>query len=199
MTWIVSPAYAEEAAHGVTADAAQTEAHAGAAAGAHESSFPPFDASNFPSQLLWLAIVFIALYRVMDKRIIPQISGILTARSERIRNDIEEAEAARAKTDKAIADYEAGLAAAKARAGAIAAGTRAEVAKAIERRRQAAEASLTEKLQLAERHIDDVKRAAVSQVTDIALDTTEAVVGELLGPVASRTEIAAAVAAAEKR
>lgn len=194
MSWIISPAFAEEApAEGTAA----TLAHGGAAEGGHEGSFPPFDSSTFPSQLFWLAIVFAVLYRLMEKRIIPQISGIIAARAERLSSDLGEAEAARAKTDAAISEYEAALAAAKARAGAVAARARGEAAKAADRRRAAAEAQLQQKLTTAEIHIDDVKKVAMAQVSAIAADTTEAVIEQLIGPVA-KAEVTAAVAVAEK-
>lgn len=196
MTWFISQANAQEQAtvptEGAHApDAVATVAHEG---GEHGGTFPPFDPSTFPSQLFWLAIVFIALYVMMSKKVIPQIAGILEARAARIASDLVEAEKAKAETDAAIASYEAALAAARAKANAIAHETRTRVSHEIDGRRHAAEALLSDKLADTEKHIDDVKRIALDHVATIATETTEAVVEALMGRI-SRDEAVAAVAA----
>lgn len=198
MSWFISQANAQEPAivpaedgHVPTDTAGTTVAHGG---GEHGGTFPPFDPSTFPSQLFWLAIVFIALYVLMAKKVIPQIAGILEARAAKIAADLVEAEKAKADTDAAIASYEASLAAARNKANAIAHETRSKVAREIDGRRHAAEAQLTAKLSDTEKHIADVKRIALDHVSTIATETTEAVVEALVGKV-SRDEAAAAVAA----
>lgn len=198
MSWFISQANAQEPAvvapadgHAPTEAAGTTVAHEG---GEHGGTFPPFDPSTFPSQLFWLAIVFIALYVLMAKKVIPQIGGILEARSAKIAADLAEAEKAKAETDAAIASYEASLAAARNKANAIAHETRSKVAHEIDGRRHAAEAQLAAKLADTEKHIADVKKIALDHVSTIATETTEAVVEALVGKV-GRDEAAAAVAA----
>ncbi len=198
MSWFISQANAQEPAivpaedgHAPMDAVGATVAHEG---GGHGGAFPPFDPSTFPSQLFWLAIVFIALYVLMAKKVIPQIAGILDARAAKIAGDLVEAEKAKADTDAAIASYEASLAAARNKANAIAHETRSKVAHEIDGRRHAAEAQLAAKLTDTEKHIEDVKRIALEHVSTIATETTEAVVEALVGKV-SRDEAVAAVAA----
>ncbi|MBS1166814.1 MAG: atpF2 [Proteobacteria bacterium] len=198
MSWFISQANAQQpAAVPAVGGSAPTEAtgttvaHGG---GEHGGTFPPFDPSTFPSQLFWLAIVFIALYVMMAKKVIPQIGGIFEARAAKIAGDLVEAEKAKAETDAAIVSYEASLAAARNKANAIAHDTRSRVAHEIDGRRHAAEAQLAAKLSETERHIADVKNIALDHVSTIAVETTEAVVEALVGKV-GRDEAAAAVAA----
>ncbi len=198
MSWFISQANAQEPAsvpadggHAPTEATGTTVAHEG---GEHGGTFPPFDPSTFPSQLFWLAIVFIALYVLMAKKVIPQISAILETRAAKIASDIVSAEKAKAETDAAIASYEASLAAARNKANAIAHETRSKVAHEIDGRRHEAEAQLNAKLADTERHINDVKKIALDHVATIATETTEAVVEALIGRV-GRDEAAAAVAA----
>ncbi len=198
MTWFISQANAQESVtvpaeggHAPTEATGTTVAHEG---GEHGGTFPPFDPSTFPSQLFWLALVFIALYVLMAKKVIPQIGGILEMRAAKIAGDLVEAEKAKAETDAAIVSYEAALAAARSKANAIAHDTRSKVAHEIDGRRHAAEAQLTAKLADTEKHIADVKNMALEHVSAIATETTEAVVEALIGRV-GRDEAAAAVAA----
>ena len=198
MSWFINQANAQQPAlvpaeggHVPTDAAGTTVAHQG---GEHGGGFPPFDPSTFPSQLFWLAIVFIALYVMMAKKIVPQLNGIFEARAAKIAGDLVEAEKAKAETDAAIASYEASLAAARNRANVIAHDTRSKVAREIDGRRHAAEAQLADKLSETEKHIADVKNIALDHVSTIAIETTEAVVEALVGRV-GRDEAAAAVAA----
>lgn len=198
MSWFISQANAQEPAvvpaedgHAPTEAAGTTVAHEG---GEHGGTFPPFDPSTFPSQLFWLAIVFVALYVLMAKKVVPQIGGILEARASRIASDLVEAEKAKAETDAAIVSYEASLAAARNKANTIAHETRTKVAHEIDARRNAAEAQLAAKLTDTELHIADVKKIALEHVSTIATETTEAVVEAFAGKV-NRDEAAAAVAA----
>lgn len=209
MTWIVTPARAEDApanpagteaaapadAHG----AAPTEGTGTAVAheGAHEGGFPPFSSEFFPSQLLWLALTFGLLYWLVANKIAPRIGSILEVRRERIQADLAEAERARAETDAAVAAYEQALAEAKAKAGAIAAETRAAVTKDLDARRHAAESELSKRLSAAEADIAAIKTKALAEVDAIATDTTEAIVSALIGQ-GSRDEAASAVAAVRK-
>ena len=93
-------AHAEDGAHAdPTADThATTEAHGDD----HGSGvFPPFDPATFPSQLLWLAITFAALYFLMSRVALPRIGSILETRRTRIEGDLKEAERLRQETPQA--------------------------------------------------------------------------------------------------
>lgn len=178
-----------------TADThATTEAHGGG----HESGvFPPFDPATFPSQLLWLAITFGALYLVMSKIALPRIGGILENRKAIIDADLAAADAARQKTDAAIAAYEAALAAAKAKAQGIANQTRETIQADLASKRSAVEADLTAKVTAAEARILATKTEALTHVDEIATETAQTVVTQLVGDV-STDSVRAAVAKAKE-
>lgn len=198
-SFFISPAAAQEAPaeHSEAApDALHTEV-GHAEDGGHGGVFPPFDFATFPSQLLWLAITFGALYYMVSKVVVPQIGGILEHRRDRIAGDLGEAERLRQETDAAIAGYEQALAEARAKAGAIAQTTRADVAAEIGSKRQAVEAGLATKLADAELRIADIKGKALAEVDAIATETTEALVSALIGS-GNTAEAAAAVAAERK-
>src|SRR5258707_6691574 len=87
-------------------------------AGGHGHSFPPFDKQTFPSQVLWLALTFVALYLLMSRIALPRIDSILERRRGRISGDLAEAQRLKGESDAAIAAYEESLAQARGRAQA---------------------------------------------------------------------------------
>ena len=178
-----------------TADThATTEAHGGE----HESGvFPPFDPATFPSQLLWLAITFGALYVLMSKIALPRIGSILENRKGIIDADLAAADASRQKTDAAIAAYEAALAAAKSKAQGIANESREAIQADLAAKRSAVEADLSAKVGAAEARISATKAEALTHVDEIATETAQTVVTQLVGDV-SADSVRAAVAKAKE-
>ena len=199
----VTPGYAQETApaeSGAHGEPVEDGAHAAAAeGGAHteqaegHGSFPPFDASTFPSQLLWLAITFGLFYLFLKKVVLPRVGGILEDRSARISSDLDEASRMKAQADEAVAAYEQELAEAKAKANAI--GQEAnEASKAeAEAARKKVEESLGKKLAEAEAQIATIKSNAMREVGSIAEETSAAIVQQLTGGKVDKAAIAAAV------
>jgi F-type H+-transporting ATPase subunit b len=178
-----------------TADThATTEAHGDD----HGSGvFPPFDPATFPSQLLWLAITFGLLYLLMSRIALPRIDGILANRKALVDADLAAADASRQQTDAAIAAYEAAMAAAKAKAQRIANESRESIQADLAGKRSAVEADLTAKVSAAETRIAATKAEALTHVDEIATETAQTVVSQLVGDV-SADSVRAAVTKASK-
>ena len=160
--------------------------------------FPPFDTTTFASQLVWLAIAFVALYMLMSKVALPQIGGIIESRQKRIADDVAEAERLQQESAAALTAYEQALADARARAQAIANETRDKQTAEAEATRKQLEGALNAKLAEAEKTIAATKRAAMSNVRGIAADTARAIVERLIGKVPTDVAVDAAVGEALK-
>lgn len=189
----VTPAYA---ASETAANSGET--HSGTVAphgGGHESSFPPFDPSTFPSQLLWLAITFGLFYIFLKNTALPRIGGILEFRRDRIAQDVDQAARMKEETDAAIAAYEQELADARAKAHEIAQAARDAAKADADAERGEIEKELEKKLADAETHIASIKNAALKEVGSIAEDTATAIVSELIGGRTAKSDISAAVKA----
>jgi len=169
--------------------------HAGTTApppGEHKS-FPPFDSSTFPSQLLWLAITFALMYYLMAKVALPRIGGILEDRRDRIASDLDMAERLKQESEEAEETYQKALANARAKAFSIAETARLEAKAASDAQRAEAEAALNQQLAAAEKRIGEIKAKALSDVGAIAGDAAEAIVASLTGAEVSRAEVDEAV------
>lgn len=176
-------------------DATHTET--GVPAKAEHESFPPFDPSHFPSQLLWLAITFGVFYYLVSKLISPRLGGIIAAREGRIAGDLAEAKRMKDEADAAVAKYEQELAEARAKAQAIAreAGDAAKAEADAERTK--IESDLAKKISEAEASIAQIKSRALAEVETVAEDTAAEIVQQLTGVSVNKADAASAVQAAK--
>jgi len=175
-----------------------TNAHTEHPGGA-KPPFPPFNKETFASQLLWLALFFVALYAIIARLAIPRIGGIIEARTSRIDGDLAEARRLKEQSDAALAGYEKSLADARARAQALAGETRDRLNAEADEARRKLEADLNVRLAAAEHTIAATKTQAMSNVQGIASDTAAAIVERLTGTAPSAGAVQTAVAEALKR
>ncbi len=171
--------------------AENTQTEVGHEAG--HSTFPPFDSSTFPSQLLWFAIIFGAMYYYLSKRYLPAVGGVIEARRARIAKDIDDATAMQAKADAAVAEHEKALAKARADAQSTAQAARDKVAAETDAKRKALEDQLSARLAEAEARIAANRTAAMANVSAIAKDATGAIVERLIGRAPNADAVAKAV------
>lgn len=193
-----APAFAQETEVGPEAEAPQAPETHSEVGVEHDAggSFPPFDSSTFPSQLLWLAITFGLFYLFLKKVVLPRIGGILEVRQDRIAQDLGEAARMKEEADAAVAAYEQELADARARANAIGQEARDDAKARAEAERKKVEASLEGRLSEAEARIALIKDAAMRDVGQIAEETAGAIVRQLVGTDADKAAVSAAVKAA---
>jgi F-type H+-transporting ATPase subunit b len=171
-----------------------TQSEVGQEAGGH-ANFPPFAAQTFPSQLLWLAISFGALYLLMARVALPKLGRLIETRKARIAKDLDEAAAMQQKADAAAAAHEKTIADARARAQALAQAARDKLGADFAAKRKTLEAELAAKLAAADEEIAATRDRAMSNVETIARDAAAAIFERILGRAPESGAVGAAVAA----
>ncbi len=172
-----------------------TDTANGAAAAAHGSGgLPQFDLSLWPGQIFWLLVVFGVFYLILDKVLLPRISGLIKERRQTIESNAFEAqtlqgeiEAARHRADSAVAE-------ARARGAQLASEARKSVEADIAKAKNESEASLAKDIEAAEQKIRDAQAKAMESVHTIAADVTTAIVQKLTGQNISGDEAVKAAA-----
>ena len=154
---------------------------------------PQLDFSTFSSQLIWLTLVFGALYLIMRRVALPRIATVIEERRDRIADDLDQAEDFKRQTDAAIEAYETALALARAKAHTIAQETRDRLHRETERHRKEIEAKLDERIAVAEARIAETKEAALQNVREVSVDVASSIVAKLLGEDADRAAAERAV------
>ena len=171
-------------------------AHTEAEGGAH--AFPPFQKDTFASQLLSLAIAFVALYLIVSRVALPRVGSVLDARHNKIEGDLAAAQRYKDESDAAMKAYESELAAARSRAQTISAQTREKLGAQSEAERKRLEERLAHKLADAEKRISATRVAAMKNVRNIATDAAGSIVQRLTGIAPDGKSVAAAVDASLK-
>lgn len=156
---------------------------------------PQLNVNDFAPQLFWLAVTFGALWWLMANIALPKVGSVIEERAQRIQRDLDEAQRLKAETEKALADYEASLASARARASGIAKEIRDKLGAEVDGERLKIDNQVSRSLVDAEKRITDMKARALTQVGQIATETAEAIVAELQGKPASKDAVAGAIKA----
>ncbi len=177
-------------------DAKGTTAHT--EADAHGRAFPPFEKDTFASQLVSLAVAFVALYLIVSRIALPRVGSLLDQRQDAIEGDLAAAQKLKDESDAALKAYESELAAARTRAQAISAETREKLNAASNAERKTLEERLTHKLVEAEKAIAATREAAMRNVRGIAAEAAAAIVQRLTGVVPDGKAIDGAVDASLK-
>ena len=167
------------------AKAQKTGAHT-EAGGGHGGTFPPFDSSTFPSQLVSLVIAFVALYIIVSRIALPRVGAVIDARQNKIEGDLAEAQKLKDDSEAALKAYESDLARARSKAQAIGA------------ERKTLEDKLAARLTDAEKTIAATRTTAMSNVRVIAADAAVAIVQRLTGMAPDGKAVARAVDASLK-
>jgi F-type H+-transporting ATPase subunit b len=166
--------------------------------GGHKAPFPPFQKDTFASQLVSLAIAFVALYLIVSKIALPRVGAVIDQRQDTIDGDLAAAQKLKDESDSALKAYESELAAARSRAQAISTETREKLNAASEAERKTLEDRLSHKLADAEKTIASTREAAMRNVRGIATDAAAAIVQRLTGATPDTASIGQAVDASLK-
>jgi len=142
---------------------------------------PQLDVTTFPTQLFWLAVIFVVLLVVMARIGLPRVRGVLDTRAAKIDGDLGAAADARGRTETLLAEYERSLAAARAEAQSTVRGMVETLSKEQARREHELMEQLAVEARSAEARIATAKRDALANVRQIAVEAAQAATARLVG------------------
>jgi len=159
---------------------------------------PQLEFWHFLPQFFWLAVCFIALYLAMAFVALPRIGAVLAQRREKIEDDLDAAEKAKADADAALAAYEASLQDARDEAHRVIAASVGAAAKEAEARNRTLDAEVARQIEEAGRSIAAAKREAMENVAAMAADAAREATARLIGVEVGKDDAVRAVAAAKE-
>jgi F-type H+-transporting ATPase subunit b len=149
----------------------------------------------FWSQLFWVALVFGFIFFVIGRGMLPRIQGTVELRDQKIAEDLERAQAARAQADETEAAWRSRMDAARAEAGRLAQDAKQKSAQDTEKKVKAAADKLNAKIEASEAKIREALAAARAEIESVAAEATQEMVRRLTGINVDTKEAAAAVKA----
>jgi len=133
------------------------------------------------SQVVWMFLIFLALYLLLARWALPQVGSVVEGRAARIGADLDGARTAKAESEAAIAEVAAAVHRASAEAqGQIAAALEEAKAEAARQNEQAS-VRLDAQLAEAERRIGEARASALTALREVASDTATSLIAKLTG------------------
>lgn len=161
---------------------------------AASGGLPQFDPTWWPGQIVWVLIIFVALYVVLSKLVLPRVGGAIENRASTIANDIADARALRDEAQAQAAEAEAEIKSARAAAVKTAQDAKAKASAEAAARNAEQEAALAAKLDAAEAKFRTARDKAMANVSTIAAETAQAITARLTGKAATEAEVKSALA-----
>jgi len=154
---------------------------------------PQLDPAVWPTQLIWLAITFIALYLIIWRIALPRIADVLEARQRKLDDDLKKATALKEEAEVILAEYEKMRADAQASAHSVLQKAQADMKAEAGRQNSEVAAKLAKQTEEAEARIDQAKTAALSSLEGTVTEVVAAATEKLIGVKAGDQEIVRAV------
>jgi F-type H+-transporting ATPase subunit b len=157
------------------------------------AGLPQFRTEYWGGQIVWLVVMFAALYLLLSRVFVPRLRRVRDERETAINGAIEDARRVRREADAQASAASAEMADARAKAQAAAAEAKARANAEAARRHAAQEEELANRLGEAEARIRASRDAAMGSVRQVASDTAGVIVEKLTGRAAAEAELAAAL------
>jgi F-type H+-transporting ATPase subunit b len=155
-----------------------------AAAATKEYGFFSLQNTDFVALLGFLVFIGILLYAKVPSK----IAGMLDARAEGIRKDLEEAKALREEAQTILTSYERKTRDAKSQADDIVASAKREAEASAKQAKIDLEASVDRRMATATDQIESAKSAAIQEVRDRAIAVATAAAAEVIAKQMSEAE-----------
>ena len=154
---------------------------------------PQFDPAVWMPQLIWLAIIFLALYLLMSKVALPRVSEVLEEREERINDSLRKAERLKLHAEQAIASYEKTIVDVRANAAEVLREAREEAAAESAKQNAELNERLAVEVGAAEERINRARQEAIAGLRDVAITVSGAALERLIGQRIEETALTSTV------
>ncbi len=145
------------------------------------------------SQVVWMFIIFGALYAALRFWALPQVGGVIEMREQRILADLDSARLAKEEADRAAAEIAERSRSASAEAQAELARAVAAAKAEAEQKSRADNEQLEQQLAEAEQRIAAARKQAMGALRQVATEAATSVVSRLTGQAPDPAHIDAAV------
>ena len=164
-----------------------------------EAGMPQLNSEFWISQIFWLILIFSSLYLIIWKIFLPKIAYSIENRKSRVVNDLDEAQKLKENAEKKLSEYNKIIEESKKEAKKIIEDSRKKLDRDIENKKSKFNDEIEKELMEAEKEIRDLKKTSISNISNIAAETSVEVIKQIINIEVNKSSVAAIVDDIAKR
>ena len=158
-----------------------------------EAGMPQLNPQFWAAQVFWLILVFSILYLIIWKIFLPRITYSIENRKSKIVDDINEAQKLKESVEKKIIEYNEIINNSKKEAKKLIDDSRKKLDRDIENKKQKFNVEIEEELKSVEKEIKDLKKSSLSNISNIAVQTSTEVIKQIIDTEVNKSNVSAIV------
>ena len=158
-----------------------------------EAGMPQLDPEFWTAQIFWLIIIFSSLYLIIWKVFLPRITYSIENRKSRIVNDLDEAQKLKDNAEKKLKEYNEIIEKTKKEAKKIIDDNKKKLDKDLESKKQKFNDEIEKELVAVEKEIKDLKKNSISNIGNIAIETSAELMKQILNIEVNKSNVSAIV------
>ena len=158
-----------------------------------EGGMPQLNPDYWISQIFWVILVFVTLYVILWRAILPKINENLENRKSQILTDLDDAQKFEDQSKEKLSEYNKILNQAKQEAKKILDGTRKKVNQDIKNKKKQFNLEIEREIEKAEKEIKTLKLSSIKDINKIAIETSSDIVRKIVGTEVNASSVSATV------
>ena len=158
-----------------------------------EAGMPQLNPEFWASQTFWLILIFSTLYLIIWKIFLPKITYSIENRKFRIVNNLDEAQKLKENAEKKLKEYDEIIKKSKNEAKKIIEDSKKKLDRDIENKKQKFNVEIGEELKAVEKEIKDLKKSSLSNISNIAVQTSAEVIKQIIDTEVNKSNVSAIV------
>ena len=158
-----------------------------------EAGMPQLNPKFWVAQIFWLTVIFTVLYLFIWKVFLPKITYGIEKRKSRVVNDLDEAQKLKENAEKKLNEYNKIIENSKKEAKKLIEDSKKKLDRDIKTKRQKLNNEIEEELKAVEEEIKNLKKSSISNISDIAAETSAEVVRQIIDTEVNRSNVSAIV------
>jgi len=164
-----------------------------------EAGMPQLNPEFWAAQIFWLILTFSSLYLIIWKVFLPKITLSIENRKSRIVNDLDEAQKLKENAEKKLNEYNKIIEESKKEAKKIIEDSKKKLDRDIENKKQKFNDEIEKELLATEKEIKNLKKSSISNISNIAAETSSEVIKQIINIEVNKSSVAAIVDDVAKR
>jgi len=158
-----------------------------------EEGMPQLNPEFWFSQTFWLILVFVILYLIIWKKILPKITDNLENRKKTISNDLEEAQNLKKLAEERYKEYKKLIDDAKNEAGKIISESKLKLDQDLNNKKMEIQKEIDREINEVEKEIKNFKKKSLESVSKISKEISSEVIKKILNTKINESNLSAIV------